>query len=305
VKQKAEKTQKLSAIMGPMRVPFLILSPACVFLGLGTALWSGSPFNLLHLSLALIGALTAHISVNALNEYFDFKSGLDLHTTRTPFSGGSGTLPALPSQAHTALLTGLVSALTTVAVGIFFLIVRGIGILPIGLLGLVVIFTYTSFLNRQPIVCLIAPGLGFGSLMVIGTHYALSGTYSFTAILASFIPFFLVSNLLLLNQFPDVDADRDVGRRHLPIVYGRKTSSIVYGLFLLLAYLIIILAVISRVFPLSALLGLIPLVVAIPLAIGVYKNASAEIPKLIPFMGMNVIINILTPVLTAIGFLIG
>ncbi len=40
--------------------------------------------------LALLGAFLAHISVNTLNEYFDFKSGLDLETIKTPFSGGSG-----------------------------------------------------------------------------------------------------------------------------------------------------------------------------------------------------------------------
>ena len=304
MKQKDERTNKVSALMGPMRLPFLMLDPACVLLGLGTALWSGSPFNLFYLIFTLIGAISAHISVNALNEYFDYKSGLDLHTTRTPFSGGSGTLPARPDQARTTLLTGLVSALITVVVGIYFLTIRGVGILPIGLLGLVVIFTYTSFLNRQPIVCLIAPGLGFGTLMVLGTHYALSGTYSLTAILASFIPFFLVSDLLLLNQFPDVIPDRDVGRRHLPIVYGRKTSSIVFGLFLLLAYITIILGVISGLFPLPALLGLITLVIAIPVSIGVYKNAEAEIQDLFPFMGMNVMINVFTPALTALGFLI-
>ena len=49
---------------------------------------------LLPLILALAGGLLAHISVNALNEYLDFTSGLDLTTLRTPFSGGSGTLPA-------------------------------------------------------------------------------------------------------------------------------------------------------------------------------------------------------------------
>ena len=35
-----------------------------------------------------------HVAVNALNEASDMTTGIDLRTTRTPFSGGSGTLPA-------------------------------------------------------------------------------------------------------------------------------------------------------------------------------------------------------------------
>ncbi|MGM0426211.1 MAG: hypothetical protein ACQEQ7_03115 [Thermodesulfobacteriota bacterium] len=81
---------KLKYLTGPMRVPFLILTPACVLLGLATADWSSSTIHPLYGVVTLIGAMAAHISVNAFNEFFDFKSGLDFRTRRTPFSGGSG-----------------------------------------------------------------------------------------------------------------------------------------------------------------------------------------------------------------------
>lgn len=74
-----------NAFIGPMRPNFLILTPACVFLGIATAFWSGATLNALYIVLILAGALMAHISVNALNEYHDFKSGLDLVTEATPF----------------------------------------------------------------------------------------------------------------------------------------------------------------------------------------------------------------------------
>ena len=35
---------------------------------------------------------------------------------------------------------------------------------------------------------------------------------------------FLVNNLLLLNQFPDVQADQSIGRRHFPLVAGRRAA---------------------------------------------------------------------------------
>ena len=65
-----------------------------------------------------------------------------------------------------------------------------------------------------------------------------------------------MNDLLLLNQFPDVEADRSVGRRHLPIVIGCRPSSIVYGLFLAAAYLSIVVGVLVEVLPPAALLGL-------------------------------------------------
>ena len=96
------------AILGPMRIPFLILPPVCVAVGAATAFWSGIELNLLYLTLAFIGALSSHISVNAFNEYYDFNSGLDFNTRPTPFSGGSGTLPKNPEKAHYALIPALI-----------------------------------------------------------------------------------------------------------------------------------------------------------------------------------------------------
>lgn len=304
LKIRVEKNMSdLKTLLGPMRVPFLLLALACVFLGFGAAVWQTGGVRLLHFVLALLGGVAAHISVNALNEYFDFTSGLDFRTARTPFSGGSGTLPANPSAARLALATGLVTAGITALVGVYFLSVWGLGILPLGLLGLAVIFTYTSWLNRSPLLCLVAPGLGFGTLMVMGTVFALTGRYSWTAFFASLVPFFLVSNLLLLNQFPDVEADRSIGRRHYPIVLGRRKSALIYGAFLAAAYLSIIVGVALGYLPAWTLLGLATLVLALPAARSAYRNAD-EIGQLIPALGQNVLINLLTPALVGIGFLL-
>ena len=290
-------------ILGPMRVPFLILTPACVLLGIATAVHSGVQINPLQILLVLIGAVCTHISVNAFNEYDDFKSGLDSQTQRTPFSGGSGTLPANPGMAKSALITALVTLGIVAITGIYFSWVRGIALLPLGLLGMVVIVAYTPWLTRIPLLCLIAPGLGFGPLMVMGTHFALTGEYSLTAFLASLIPFFLVSNLLLLNQFPDVEADKTVGRRHYPIVLGRQISSYIFSTFLILTYVAIAVGVALTILPLGSLLGLLTLILAIPLLRGSISHAN-DIQLLVPLLGKNVMVNLLTPLLVAIGIFI-
>jgi 1,4-dihydroxy-2-naphthoate octaprenyltransferase len=294
---------RLRPLLGTARVPFLILTPACVALGVGTAHWTAGQVNVLHALLALVGAMAAHISVNALNEYVDFKTELDFHTTRTPFSGGSGTLPERPELAGQALGLGLVTLVITGLIGLTFVWIRGVGLLPLGLLGLVTIVVYTPWLARVPFLCLLAPGLGFGTFMVMGTDYVLTGEYSWTAFVASLVPFFLVSDLLLLNQFPDAEPDREVGRKHYPIVIGQRPSSIIYGAFLFLAHLSVVAGVLLGLLPAASLLGLLTLILVIPTARGAYLHAN-DMEKLAPFLGFNVIINVVTPLLVAVGLFV-
>ena len=120
-------------ILGPMRIPFLALTPACVLLGIGTAVWQAGSVSTVAALLVFSGAVAAHISVNAFNEYFDFKSGLDLRTRRTPFSGGSGTLPENPDAARTTLVTAWASFTVTAVIGLIFLLTRGSALLPLAL----------------------------------------------------------------------------------------------------------------------------------------------------------------------------
>lgn len=290
-------------LLGPMRLPFLILPPACVLLGVGTAIWTRGQIDPVYSVLALVGAVASHISVNALNEYFDFRSGLDLRTQRTPFSGGSGTLPRKPEIARAALTVAVVALLVTALIGLLFLRIWGWGLLPLGLLGLILIVVYTPLITRSPVLCLVAPGLGFGLLMVMGTDFVLTGEYTWSAFVAALVPTFLVSDLLLLNQFPDADADKSVGRRHLPILLERRSSSIVYGFFLLLAYVAIVAGVLLELLPVASLLGLLTLVIAAPTAVSAYRY-SDDVGRLLPYLGLNVLLTVATPVLVAIGLLV-
>lgn len=294
----------LKALLGTARVPFLTLPPVVVLLALGTALWeTGGHIDFIAFILALLGALAAHISVNALNEYHDFKTGLDAITQRTPFSGGSGTLQAQPHMAPYALGLGIGTALLTLLIGVYFLFRWGWGIVPLGILGLLVVVAYTPWLTHSPIACLIAPGLGFGFLMVMGSDYVMTGQYHLTAFWAALVPFFLVNNLLLLNQFPDVEADRQVGRRHFPMVIGRPRSAQIYGVQLALAYLAIVIGVIVGILPWPALLGLLTLAIAWPTYRGVRAHAD-DIEALIPYLAKNVLITLATPLLMAGGLII-
>ena len=292
------------SLLGPMRIPFLILAPACVAVGVGTAYRQTHEISWLQILLVLLGALSTHICTNAFNEYFDFKSGLDAKTRRTPFSGGSGTLPAHPGMEKNTLFLAIVTFAIAATIGLYFVWLRGWLLLPLGAIGLFLLVTYTIWWVYNPVLCLIAPGLGFGILMVMGTHFSLTGSYSWTSFVASLVPTFLVSDLLLLNQFPDVDADRSIGRNNFPIAIGRQASSVLYGILLSLAYVSVVGGVTVGLLPRFSLLALLTVIPAWKACWGAYQNAE-NIPALIPSMRINVVINLTTPILLAVGLFIG
>jgi len=286
------------------RPSFLLLVPVCVLVGLATAVYDTRELNGLHFGLAFLGALLAHVSVNVLNEYSDYRSGIDMNTRKTPFSGGSGILPAGLLDPRKVFLFGLTCLSAVAAIGIYFIYEYGWEILPLGFLGIVAVCFYTTHMTKYPFLCAIAPGLGFGPLMVLGTYFTQTGEYTLSAGMASMIPGFLVSNLLLLNQFPDVEADRAGARRHLPIALGRRHSARIYAALILITYVWLVFAAAFDVLPPTALLGLLTLPLGLKAIRGVLRYFD-DIDHLIPFMGINVMVTLLTPLLVGVGILIG
>lgn len=283
-----------------MRLPFLPLTPICVLLAVAAAGYGGQVIDVQSVWLALIGAIAASIAVNAFNEYVDFRNGLDLQTIRTPFSGGSGTLPAHPELARPTLIMATLSLSTVVVIGVWFLLEHGLALLPIGLAGVLLVAFYSTWVVHHPVICLLAPGFGFGTLMVIGTAWVATGAFTATAFAASLIPFFLVSNLLLLNQFPDLDADRAVGRKTLPIAIGARSSSYVYLAFVILGAASLVASIGMRWLPPQSSVGLIGFALAIPVFVGA-RRYGEDIDRLKPFMALNTIICLVTPLLAAAG----
>ena len=291
----------LKELAGIARLPFLVLTPICVGAGAAVASWRGAPLDAGLLALVLIGALAAHVAVNALNEYGDFKSGLDMETQRTPFSGGSGTLPDRPDLAPLALRLGLSALALTAVLGLYFLWRRGPGILLAGVPGFILAATYTPWVLKNRWLTLIASGAGFGA-MVLGTEYVLAGSYSAGGLFAALVVFFLVNNLLLANQFPDMEADRRFGRKNIPITMGPERAAAVMGLFFLLAYASLGAGIVTGALPRAVAMGFL----TAPLAWMVWRRVThdhADVTRLIPALGQNVMLTLVTPLLLGLGLL--
>lgn len=292
----------LKVIFGVARVNFLTLALVCVALAAALSWYETQQLVLLNLMLVVGLALAALTSVNAFNEYFDFRSGLDFLTEKTPFSGGSGTLVKHPDKAGVALAVALSSLLLVVGLGLWFVWQLGWQLLLIGVPGVLIIYAYTQYINRSPLLCLLAPGVGFGLLMTLGASWVFTGFLTPAAWVMASLVTLLVSNLLLLNQFPDVEADKKVGRRHYPIVLGRSASAWIFVGFLVVSYVLLLGAWLLGWLPVQVLIGLVSLFLAVPLASKVLKQAN-NIALLTPALGMNVALCHLYPVAIISGLI--
>jgi 1,4-dihydroxy-2-naphthoate octaprenyltransferase len=135
---------------------------------------------------------------------------------------------------------------------------------------------------------------------VLGTLVALNGRVDAAAVIVAGVTMLLVSELLLLNQFPDVEADRRKGRRHLPIVLGLKYASWWVVALLLGAYAVIGLGQLSQRLPVGVWLSWLTL----PAALWVIWRLpdALETPALqLKVLGINVATLLITLALLAVG----
>jgi len=278
----------------------LLLSVVLAFLGTSIA-WYDGYFHLGYALLAFVGLLLCHISVNVLNDYFDYRSGIDLETRRTPFSGGSGILPPALLKPRQVFWLGMGSFLLAIPIGVYFVITRGWLLLPLLLIAAICIALYTPFLTRLGWPEW-APGIGLGALPILGMYFVQTTTYTQPAIIAAIPSGILVHNLLLLNEFPDTEADKKAGRKTLPITMGRARAGIVYSALTLVVYLWIIGAVVAGQMPLFCLIALLTLPFALKAIRGALKYQ--DMSKLVPAMASNVLVVLLTQLLLGIGYIL-
>ncbi len=292
---------KLKIWFQETRPQFLLLPVALVFLGTSVAFNEGS-FHLGWALIALVGLLLAHIAINTLNDYFDYKSGLDLMVKRTPFSGGSGILPAGMLKPGQVFWFGVIASLLGAGIGIYFVVERGWQLLPLLLVGALLIFLYTPLITKLGWTEW-AAGAGLGSLPILGAYFVQTASYTLPVVIAAIPSGILVHNLLLLNEFPDIEADRKSGRRSLPIAIGERKAGWVYSALMVVIYLWVIGWVVAGVMPVFSLLVLLTLPFTIK-AVGGALNYQ-DMNKLMPGMANNVLVVLLFQVLLGIGYILG
>ena len=282
-----------------IRAPFLILSIALVLVGVATAHWHG--FDHVGQSLLLgLGVVLAHTAVNLFNELSDHRTRIDELTPRTPFSGGSGMLQAGMTTPRQVAIVAYGSLLAAGAIGVYFALSAGWPILVLAACGAIAIRFYTSHLSHWRIGELVS-GLTLGSFVVIGVHYALTSFMTPDILYISLVPGLLTALLLFLNEFPDAEADRLGGRRHLVILFGRKKCSLIYASAIFLAFALVAAGPFILNIPYTVLIALAALPLGAVTTFLVLKHHD-DPPRLVRAQGLNVVLVIATDLLLALAY---
>lgn len=292
----------LSVWLRVIRVRFLLASVIAVSTGLSINWWQNTSINVFDSVLIFSGVMALHASVDLLNDFWDFKRGIDTKTKRTKMSGGTGVLPEGLLKPSSVYRAGIIFLIIGSVIGAYFVITNGIIVAVI--LGFAILSIY--FYSTK----IVDSGLGEffvavkGTMIVLGTYFIQSGEITIESILSGIVVGALSSLVLFIASFPDHDADKSKGRKTLVIVMGKEKAVKIFWVFPSISYTIIIIGVYANLFPIVSLITFLSIPIVIKSGIGLTRNFDS-IEKLVPFMSSTLMFGRITGILFVVSFLIG
>ena len=259
------------------------------------------------LALTGLGIFMLEAAKNASGEIFDFDSGADTaiaDADRSPFSGGKRVLvDGILSRRQVAALAGVFYGLAAAA-GVAIAAVHEPRVLWIGLLGMALAFFY-----HAPPLKLAYRGLGeiavaltYGPLIASGT-YLVQRHASWSDSLLPALPLgVLIGAFLLINEFPDHDADRAAGKRTLVVRLGKRRAARLFTCVLATAF-VCVAALPLLGLPAWTLLGLLPLPLAWRAAQRLSRHAH-DTAAIVPAQAWTLQTFVLFAVCVSVGLLL-
>jgi 1,4-dihydroxy-2-naphthoate octaprenyltransferase len=223
------------------------------------------------------GVILLHASVDLLNDYSDYKRGIDTITKRTKFSGGTGVLPEGLLKPSTVYYAGIICLILGSFAGVYFVMLHGWIIAAI--LGFAVLSIY--FYSTK----IVDSGLGEifvgikGSMIVLGTMFIQTEQILSTNILAGIIAGTLSAFVLFITSFPDHDADKQKGRKTLVIVLGKVQAANLYVVFPCIAYGLVMLGIVLNLLPVHSAM----VFTTMPLVFQASKKIKSSLDDIIQF----------------------
>jgi len=291
----------LSSWLRAIRIRFLLASIIAVSTGLAISWWTGNSIAIFDAILTFLGVLALHASVDLLNDYWDFKRGIDSKTVKTKMSGGSGVLPEGLLEPKQVYRAGIIFLIVGALIGTYFVVTDGIIIGVILAFAILSIYFYSTKIVNWGLAEVFVTIKG--TLIVIGTCYIQTSQINESMVLGGIVVGVLSSFVLFITSFPDYDIDKAKGRKTLVISLGLKRSCTVFWLFPIIVYILTIVSVILDIFPLFC----ISILLTFPLIIKSGKKLKTfynKLPGLISIMSSTLVFSRITGVIFFICFII-
>lgn len=281
-----------------------------IMVGGAIALSVVDTFNFFLFFMTLLGGLLIQAGTNMINDWKDAERDNENSQGIRPFTGGSKMIQlGLISRGDMGFF-GIVLSCTALLIGIFLITVSGFGLIPLVLYGILAGLFYTnesgkfSFINLAPGIAEFLIATTFGVMMTMGAFYVQTGYFSLQSFLISLPVAILISNVLLINQFQDSDADRKSNKNTLVVRLGkRKAKNVLVGGFIL-AYLIIGLLPLLNFAPTTLYVAFLSIPFAIQATRYTNKNYDKTPGDLVPGNAHTAIAHLFTGLLLVFAFLL-
>lgn len=256
---------RLGVYIRAARLPFLTGSLMPVALAGALAAWEGAWGGAFYFFLTALGVVGLHSGGNLINDYYDSFGSDPLNRYATPFSGGSRVIQNGELSADTVRTMAFGCLGLGVVCGLVLMTYGRPWVALLGLFGLGAAYLYSA----APLQ-LMSKGLGeltiflaFGPILSLGAYYAISGSISAAGFFVGLPLAFLITAILWINEFPDLEADTAAAKEHLVARLGLDRSRFVYAGLMLAPFFCLPLLLEFFHFPGHLLAGL----VALPLAV--------------------------------------
>lgn len=258
---------------------FLAIRPKTLTIALVPVL-VGSTLGWLHsgqlswtvLGATLLAAVLIQAGTNLHNDAADFERGADRIGTRLgpPRVTAAGWLSAAQVRRGAGISFALAMLL-----GGYLIWVGGWPILTVGLASIAAGVAYTG--GPRPVAY---SGLGelfvwlfFGLVAVSGSYYLQTGGLSWAAVLTGALVGMPAAAVLVVNNYRDLDTDRQAGKNTLAVRLGRRASQLEYALLMLLPF-----GLLPLLYPLGGGFGWLLPWLALPWAVKLVGRFKREAP---------------------------
>ncbi|MBO5880820.1 MAG: 1,4-dihydroxy-2-naphthoate octaprenyltransferase [Paraprevotella sp.] len=193
-----------------------------VMIGVATAFADGT-FQMIPAMLCFLFAFLMQIDANFVNDYYDFKKGLDDEHRLGPKRACAEGWISLPAMRNGIIVTTLLSCMA----GLPLVLYGGYWLVMIGVACVLFTFLYTTTLARVGAGDLLVL-LFFGIVPVCMTYYLQTHCITWQVFLLSLASGLVVDGLLVVNNYRDVENDKRGGKVTLVVLLGKKTAENLY-----------------------------------------------------------------------------
>jgi 1,4-dihydroxy-2-naphthoate octaprenyltransferase len=247
-----------------------------VMVGSALAIYHGIFFPAYSI-VALLCSILIQIGTNFTNDLYDYLKGTDTEERKGPLRVLASGLISVKEMKWGIFLVFL----TAFLLGLYLVYSVGVMILWIGIFSIIAGLAYTA--GPFPLAY---NGLGdlfvfifFGIVGTVGTYYLHAQQFTTLAFLISLPVGALITNILIVNNYRDIEEDKTAGKNTLAVLLGREFSRYEYVFFILISFFIPFLLHFKYDFNIWIFLPYITLPIAITLVKMIYALTGTQLNK--------------------------